>query len=388
MNIILFDPQARQKFFPLTLTRAVADFRAGILTARESWELQTGLKSYVITDDYLQKLYEPVPAGDYILIDASLAPSAELYNQIMALPKGAALQDNEGVFAGRVQLDKVPSFKDLDNIFSSRTTVNDAVRLSTPCELFQWNEKIITGHFGLVTKRRISQPIPETVNVMNAANIFIEEGAQLEYCILNATHGPIYIGKNAVIMEGSTIRGPFAMCEGAVLKMGSKVYGGTTLGPYCVGGGEMKNSILMGYSNKAHDGYLGDSVIGEWCNIGAGTSNSNLKNNAGEVRVWNYYTQDYVASGTKCGLIMGDYSRLAINTAINTGTVVGVCCNVFGEGLTPKVIPDFTWGMKGLSRYEFVKAVQDIAKWKSLKNENLDQRKIEVLRHIFEHYTD
>lgn len=161
-----------------------------------------------------------------------------------------------------------------------------------------------------------------------------------------------------------------------------------TTGPYCVGGGEIKNSILMGYSNKAHDGYLGDSVIGEWCNIGAGTSNSNIKNTASEVKVLDYYTNSYITSGTKCGLVMGDYSRTAINTSINTGTTIGVCCNVFGEGLTPKIIPDFTWGTKGLMRYDFDKAIKDIGNWKSMKNKNLDESKLKVLRHIFEHNND
>jgi len=206
--------------------------------------------------------------------------------------------------------------------------------------------------------------------------------------MLNALTGPIYIGKNAHIMEGCLIRGPFVLGDGAILKMGTRIYGATTIGPGCIVGGEIKNSVMMGYSNKAHDGYIGDSVIGEWCNMGAGTSNSNVKNSGGDVKVWNYATNDYMSTGQKCGLVMGDYSRTAINTAINTGTVIGVCCNVFGEGLTPKVIPDFTWGTKGLTTYEFDKALKDIGNWTSMKNKEVGTEQKTVLRHIFDTYKD
>jgi UDP-N-acetylglucosamine diphosphorylase / glucose-1-phosphate thymidylyltransferase / UDP-N-acetylgalactosamine diphosphorylase / glucosamine-1-phosphate N-acetyltransferase / galactosamine-1-phosphate N-acetyltransferase len=389
MDLILFDTHSRKRFFPLTLTKAFASIRAGILTVQESWQMHTGKKVFVYTDDYLKDLYEPIPPGEYLLIDATIAPSPEVYEKIMSLEPGQALGDKDGLVAGRIELRQVPSFQDhFTSLFENVQPIEDVQRMSNSSELFQWNENIIKGHFTLITKRRYTQPIPETVQVSKPANIFIEEGAHLSHAILNADNGPIYIGKNAVVMEGCLIRGPFAMCEGAVLKMGSKVYGATTIGPYCVAGGEIKNSVLMGYTNKAHDGYLGDSVIGEWCNLGAGTSNSNVKNNASEVKVWNYDSQEYVAAGMKCGLIMGDYSRTAINTAINTGTVIGVCCNVFGEGLTPKFIPDFTWGTKGSSSYEFEKAIKDISNWKRMKNGDLDEVQVNVLKHIFEHSKD
>jgi UDP-N-acetylglucosamine diphosphorylase/glucosamine-1-phosphate N-acetyltransferase len=202
--------------------------------------------------------------------------------------------------------------------------------------------------------------------------------------MLNASTGPIYIGKNAEVMEGCMIRGPFSLGEGSVLKMGSKVYGATSIGPHCIVGGEVKNSVLFGYSNKAHDGYLGDSVIGEWCNLGAGTSNSNLKNNAGEVKIWTPRGQ--VNAGHKCGLLMGDYSRSMINTSFNTGTVVGVCCNVFGSGLTPKYLPSFSWGNDGIDRYEFQRALTDIESWKKLKGKKISKKEKSILKHIFEHY--
>jgi UDP-N-acetylglucosamine diphosphorylase/glucosamine-1-phosphate N-acetyltransferase len=224
----------------------------------------------------------------------------------------------------------------------------------------------------------------EYVQFINPSRVFIEEGAKVAASILNATDGPIYIGKGATIMEGCLIRGPFVLGEGATLKMGTKIYGGTTVGPFSVAGGEIKNSIIGAFSNKAHDGYLGDSVIGEWCNLGAGTSNSNVKNNGSEVRVWNYLHDDYIKAGQKAGVIMGDYTRTAINTSINTGTVMGVCCNVFGEGFPAKVIPNFSWGLKDILRYELDKAILDVANWKKMKNKTLTPEEQGVLKHIFE----
>jgi len=205
----------------------------------------------------------------------------------------------------------------------------------------------------------------------------------IEHCILNASTGPIYIGKNAEIMEGSMIRGPFALCKNSVVKMSSKIYGGTTIGKNCVVGGEIKNSMISDYSNKSHDGYLGDSVIGEWCNLGAGTSNSNIKNTGNDVMVWDNSSNQFINAGLKCGLIMGDYSRCAINTSFNTGTVVGVCCNIFGNGLTPKHIRNFSWGF-GESIYEFEKAIKGIENWKKLKDQSITDIEIQTLKHIFE----
>ncbi len=253
-----------------------------------------------------------------------------------------------------------------------------------PWHIFLHNGAAIAEDFELVTAGRESQPIPSSVQVIGPGSIFIEEGARLQYCFLNASTGPIYIGRNAEVMEGALIRGPFACCEGATVKMGSKIYGATTLGPYCTGGGEIKNSVFFGYSNKGHDGYLGDAVIGEWCNLGAGVSASNLKNNAGEIGVWHPASQKPIAAGQKCGLLMGDYSRVAVNTAFHTGTMVGVCCNIFGEGLPPKYVPDFSWGRDGHTRYEWDKALRDIGNWKKLKNQTLTDQEILTLSHIFE----
>ncbi len=249
----------------------------------------------------------------------------------------------------------------------------------------QWNDEMIRADLKIATKERISQPVPSTVNTLQPADIFIEEGATLNYCTLNASTGPIYIGKDAEIMEGTVIRGPFALGNNSVIKMNSRIYGATTLGPFCMGGGEIKNSVLMGFSNKAHDGYLGDSVVGEWCNFGAGSTNSNVKNTAAEVKIWDMSAKKYIPVGQKCGVIMGDYSRLAINSSVNTGTMIGVSCNVFGAGLLPTIIDNFSWGVAGI-KYDFEKAVEAIINWKKLKQQEITSEQIAVLGYIFENY--
>jgi UDP-N-acetylglucosamine diphosphorylase/glucosamine-1-phosphate N-acetyltransferase len=267
-----------------------------------------------------------------------------------------------------------------------------------PWDIIRLNAAALIDDFALLTDGKTSQPIPASVQTISPENIFIEKDARISHSILNASTGPIYIGKNAEIMEGSMIRGPFALCEGAVVKMGSTIYGATTIGPYSIVGGEIKNSIIFGYSNKGHDGYLGDSVIGEWCNLGAGTSNSNLKNNASEVKVWNPGKKQFLAAGLKCGLLMGDYSRCSINTSFYTGTLVGVCCQILGGSMTPKYIPSFSWanhtaggsfdpgGQQDppFSKYRFDKAMLDIANWKRLKGHSMTDNEIQILKHIFE----
>jgi UDP-N-acetylglucosamine diphosphorylase/glucosamine-1-phosphate N-acetyltransferase len=256
--------------------------------------------------------------------------------------------------------------------------------IKAPWNIFQFNAWAVEQDFELLTNGRKSEKISDTNNVNTPENIFIEKGAHVECSYLNAANGPIYIGRDAIVMEGSLLRGPVAICDGAVVKMGTRIYEGTTIGPKCTAGGEIKNSIMFGYSNKAHDGYMGDSVIGEWCNWGAGTSNSNVKNNASNVVVWTPGGPANV--GLKCGVMMGDYSRTAINTSINTGTVIGTCVNIFGNGLTPKFIPSFSWGNDGLQRYDLEKAFNDINNWKLLKGSAITSSEKHILKHIFDHY--
>lgn len=345
MKFILDDTHVAKALYPFAATRHTADIRIGILTIREKWERLTGQEILTSRGD---------AAADALVIPANILPSSSLVDLIIK--------------EGRVP-DPLPA---------------DVQVIEHPWQIFELNNVALRNDFTLVKRNRLTEPVPETVQVMQAADIFIEPGARLSHCVLNASNGPVYIGKNAEIMEGSFIRGPFSLGEGAVVKMGSRIYGATTIGPYCVAGGEIKNSVMFGYSNKAHDGYLGDSVIGEWCNLGAGTSNSNLKNTAGEVKVWDAVSRSFMGAGLKCGLLMGDYSRAAINSSFNTGTVVGVCCNVFGSGLSSKYIPDFTWGDHTLPRYEFEKAMKDIDNWKKLKNQSLTTHEIQQLKTIFE----
>lgn len=384
MNIILFDTEARRRLFPLAVTRAVADLRMGILTIRERWEKMTGAKAFVLTDEYLQPLYETIPENNYVFVDAAVIPDKDVIQKIMNLPEGEGISDENGLIAGKNYMNSLPHAKELPGLFANISSIPAVKRLMFPWQVFQWNEEMIRLDYTIVTKGRISDDHNDSVHVTRASQIFIEDDADISYSNLNATAGPIYIGKNAVVMEGCLIRGPFALCEGAVVKMGTKIYGATTIGPYCTAGGEIKNSVMTGYSNKAHDGYLGDSVIGEWCNLGAGTSNSNVKNTGGEINVWSYYENKYLQAGMKCGVIMGDYCRTSINTSINTGTVIGVSCNVFGEGLTPKVIHDFSWGAAGKKRYEFEKALKDISNWKKMKNKTMSEPETKILKHIFE----
>lgn len=385
MAIILFDNHQRRGLYPFTLTRAVADLRFGIFYVRERWERISGQPVFVVTEPYLQALYPAIPEGEHTWVDASVLGNAELYKRILSLEKDSCIADEQGLIAGKTEQSLQTAHADLLSAFAHVGNHAAVQRLTHPWQLMQWNDAQIRTDFVLAIKNRITQPIPETVHAVQPAQIFIEEGARLSYCILNAATGPIYIGKNAEIMEGSAVRGPFVLGENSALKMNSRVYGATTLGPSCLAGGEIKNTVMMGYSNKAHDGYLGDAVIGEWCNFGAGSTNSNIKNTAGEVKVWDMGAEKYVGVGQKCGVIMGDYTRVAINSSINTGSMIGVSSNVFGAGLLPTIIPNFAWGVNG-TRYEPQKAFEAIANWKQLKGASLSHSEIVVLQYIFDHY--
>jgi UDP-N-acetylglucosamine diphosphorylase/glucosamine-1-phosphate N-acetyltransferase len=316
------------------------------------------------------------------MVHANVLPTKSIIAAIKKIQHGEFLSvKDEGGIAYKFSAKEVV---DLHKIKISKSVeYNEAIKvLQYPWQIFQLNDWAIRQDFELITAKRKSKPISKTNKVINPSQVFIEPGASVEHCILNASTGPIYIGKNATIQEGSIIRGPFALCEGSMVKMGSKIYGATTIGPYCLAGGEIKNSILFGYSNKAHDGYLGDSVIGEWCNLGAGTSNSNLKNNCGDVKYWVHADKKEISAGNKGGLLMGDYSKAAINTSFNTGTVVGICCNVFANGLTPKYIPHFTWGADGIIRYKLNNAIDDIDKWKQLKGFSITEKEKQILTDI------
>jgi UDP-N-acetylglucosamine diphosphorylase/glucosamine-1-phosphate N-acetyltransferase len=384
--IVLYDIPARAHLFPLTYTRAIASLRIGILTIKEHWELLTQEKVYVHTDNYLSGLYPTAPKQKLRWINAACLPDEALWQEILQLDEKTSLRDDKGLIAfccvpeEKFQLDKAIKTERTVRLFQNTR------RLERPWQLFEWNDLLLRTQFRLLTHNRTSAPLSPTNNILHPENVFAEEGVQMEYCTINAATGPVYLGRNVQVMEGSLIRGSLALCEQAVVKMGTKLYGATTVGPCCTVGGELKNVVLQANSNKAHDGYLGDSVIGEWCNFGAGTSGSNVKNTATPVTLYNAATKQYDVAGTKCGVIMGDYTRVAINTAINTGTYMGVCSNVFSVGLTPKKVGSFSWQGQTLDRYAFEKALKDISNWKRFKHQDLKDAEAFVLKHIFDNY--
>ena len=383
MNYILFDSDVRDTLLPFTYTKPVADIRIGILTIREKWEKRLGLTTTTITADYLEEKYPMVEMEENILINASFCPTESLVEKVKNLSKNEAIFKGEDVLAFHT----TQSQEEVD--FDTYTQIEfdeELIQIKNTSDIFTHNGKAIQQDFDLITEERTSETIPAGIQVINPKNIFIEEGAQILLSTLNGSEGPIYIGKDALIMENSSIRGPFAMCENAVVKMGAKIYKDTTIGPFSKVGGEISNAVIFGYSSKGHDGYLGNSVIGEWCNLGAGTNNSNLKNNYSEVKLWNYETERFAKTGLQfCGLIMGDHSKCAINTMFNTGTVVGVSANLFGSGFPRNFTPSFSWG--GAAGYETFQmnkvseVVTAVMKRKNLVFDAVDQK---ILDHIFE----
>lgn len=383
MNYILFDGSVRDQLLPFTYTRPVADIRVGILTIREKWELHLGFATTTVTEDHLSEKWPLVELETNILINASFLPTERLVDKIRELSENEAIFfEGEPVafFSSEAQEINFDEF--------AITTYNDEdlFQIEHTWDIFSKNQEAIRRDFKILTQDRTSQPIPEKTVAFNEAAIFIEEGAKLPLCSLNATDGPIYIGKNAEIMEGAIIRGPFALCEGATVKMGAKIYSGTTIGPYCKAGGEINNSVLFGYSNKGHDGFLGNSVVGEWCNIGADTNTSNLKNDYSPVRLWDYETESFAKTGLQfCGLMMGDHSKCGINTMFNTGTVVGVSANIFGSGFPRNFIPSFSWGgSAGMTTYKTNKAFEVAKVVMARRKLEFNEQDAAIMEHVFE----
>jgi UDP-N-acetylglucosamine diphosphorylase/glucosamine-1-phosphate N-acetyltransferase len=383
MNYILFDGPARNALLPFTFTRPVADILIGILTIRQKWEAHLGSTTTTLTEDYLTDKFPMVEMEQNVMINASFLPNTTLVDMIQNL------ESNQAIFKG----DEVIAFytneeqEEVDfDTYDILEYTDDCLTVEHTWDIFAKNDAALRTDFAFLTQDRKSQPIPKSVNVMAPENVFIEEGASLEFVTLNATTGPIYIGKNSEIMEGSVIRGPFALCEGAGVKLATKVYGATTVGPYSKIGGEVNNSVLFAYSNKGHDGFLGNSVLGEWCNIGADSNNSNLKNNYEEVKLWSYETEGFAKTGLQfCGLMMGDHSKCGINTMFNTGTVVGVSANIFGSGFPRNFVPSFSWGgAAGFTTYVTSKAFATAKLVMSRRNVEFDQKEQAILEHVFE----
>ena len=383
MNYILFDGTVRNQLLPFTYTRPVADIRIGILTIREKWEKLLGFTTTTVTEDYLSEKYPMVEMEQNIFINASFIPSENLVKIVKSLSENQAVFYDDEPIAFFTSEGQEVDFETYDIVQYSE---NDVLRVEHTWDIFSKNHEAIKRDFKLITKDRESQPIPEMTVAFNKEQIFIEEGAKLPLCSLNATEGPIYIGKYAEIMEGSMIRGPFALCDHATVKMNAKIYTGCTIGPHSKVGGELNNSVIMGYSNKGHDGFLGNAVIGEWCNLGADTNNSNLKNNYTEVRLWDYETEGFAKTGLQfCGLMMGDHSKCGINTMFNTGTVIGVSANIFGSGFPRNFIPSFSWGgSAGMTTYKTNKAFEVAKVVMARRKVEFSEEDAKILEHVFE----
>lgn len=383
MQIVIFDNKQRDKLYPFTAARAVGSLRFGMFSLQERWEFFLEQPTQILTTKNIQPFYNQSPQGDILLIDAAIIANEKIVKHILNLQQGHYLSYQKGFIAGRIFADNPINLEQVFTIgFNEVHHYNEeVVRIDSPLQLIENNSTFITQDFNNYTAAKLSKNVDASNTIIAPSNIFIEDGASITCNILNASNGPIYIGKNATIMEGCVIRGPFVLGENSVVKMGAKIYGGTTIGSNCVVGGEVKNVVMHNYSNKAHDGYLGDSIIGEWCNLGAGTSNSNIKNTASEIKLFNNATKQQVNAGKKCGVLMGHYTKVAINSSINTGSVYGISCNVFGNGLLPKSLPNFTWGTE--EKYQVNKAIEAIENWQQLKGKSMSNEEKEMLQQLY-----
>lgn len=385
MGIILFDDQFRNNLLPLSYTRPVSEFRVGILTIADKWKRYLNSEISYLTEDYLQEKYPLLISPENLLINAAICPDKDLLEAVVGIREGEALFADQLLIA--VQLNEAAAKEFNINKLTSYRRVeypNTIVRIAFPENIFSLNDIEIRKDFELLTKGRTSSSLSNT-NIILGDQIFVEEGVDAECSTFNSRSGPIYLGKESLIMEGCHIRGSFALCEGAILKMGAKIYGMTTIGPYSKAGGEINNSVIFANSAKGHEGYLGNSVLGEWCNIGADSNNSNMKNNYAEVRLWDYSNESFRRTGLQfCGLVMADHAKCAINTMFNTGTVVGVSANLFGSGFPRNFVPDFSWGgNQGFELYSLKKMFETAIKVYSRRNIDFNEVEQKILTHVF-----
>lgn len=382
MNFILFDGPYREALLPFTYTRPVADIRVGITTIREKWEWFLQATTTTVTEAYLSDKWPMVETEKNIFILGAAIPTAPLAKAVMQLQLDEAIYCEEELIAFCIAEGEEPDL----NTFKTINFSEEIVIIKNTWDIFKNNGQAIAQDFELITADAVSETLSNTNTVIGEHPVFLEEGAKVECAIFNTEKGPIYIGKNATVMEGSIIRGPFALCDYATVKMGAKIYEATTVGPHSKVGGEVGNSVIFGYSNKGHDGYLGNSVLGEWCNLGADTNTSNLKNNYAEVRLWDYETERFAKTGQQfCGLMMGDHSKSGINTMFNTGTVVGVSANIFGGGFPRNFIPSFSWGgSAGFVTYKTNKAFEVAEKVMQRRNIEFTEEDANILTEVFE----
>jgi UDP-N-acetylglucosamine diphosphorylase/glucosamine-1-phosphate N-acetyltransferase len=383
MNLVLFDdPAIRVNLLPFTYTRPVATIRTGILTIAEKWELRLKRPVSFLTEDYLTTKYPLLSTSDNLLVNGAVCPDDAFADAIRALKPGEGLQKDLVLLAFRSSEAHLNTshiqFRSYD---ASLTLIDQAWKI------FQHNGAQIRSDFAMITAGRTSAPVNDAHTIVyRPENIFIEEGVTIRAAVLNAEDGPIYLGKNSIVQEGSLIRGPFSLGESSHVNMGAKMRGDNTIGPHCKVGGEISNSVLFGYSNKAHDGFIGNTVLGEWCNLGADTNTSNLKNNYEAVKLWHHGKGGFVNTGLQfCGLMMGDHSKCGINTMFNTGTVVGVSSNIFGDGFPRNFIPSFAWGgASGFTTYQVNKAFETATKVFERRKMAFDEVEQQILRHVFE----
>lgn len=378
-NIILYDGENASNLYPLTFTKPIAELRIGILTIKEKWERYLGAKGSFLTSAYLAQKFTSTVTNDNIFILGNTLPDENVLDDVKSLSINCGISHNGSLIAFRSS-----TFKNISDLKEVKEISNPPNQINFPEQIFKQNGEELSKDYKLITAGRFSQKISHT-NQTFGEDIFVEEGAYIECSVLNAEPGPIYIGKEAKILEGNLIRGAFAMCEKSILKMGGKIYGPTTLGPRVKFCGEVNNVVVQANTNKGHAGYLGNSVVGEWCNFGAGTIASNLKNNYGEVKLWDYTQDAFRKTGTQfCGLIMGDHSKTGINTMFNTGTVIGVGCNVFGAGYPRTYIPSFSWGGRENNvTNKLSKCLEVASVMMPRRDQELTQNDIAILTHIF-----
>lgn len=382
MTIIFFDDQSRETLLPLTFTRPTADLRLGILKISEKWLHHFRGETSYFTETYLQKKFPFKSSDENLWINGSVCPNSKLVEVVKALEYESVLVKNKILIAAKTseKISDISKFQD----FKAIQFEESLTKINFPEDIFKLNDAEIRADFELITKGRTSKKLSST-NTVIGDDIFVEEGVQAECCTFNTQNGPIYLGKNSQVWEGSHIRGALALCNNAQIKMGSKIYGATTIGPESRVGGEINNAVILGYSSKGHDGFLGNSVLGEWCNIGADSNNSNLKNNYAEVKLWDYKNERFRKTGLQfCGLIMADHSKCGINTMFNTGTVVGVSANVFGTGFPRNFVADFAWGgAQGFEVYNLNKVFETVEKVFERRNRIFDPIEKEILTEIF-----
>lgn len=384
MNIVLYDhPAARQQLLPFTFTRPLGDLRIGILTIAEKWQKHLGGSVSFLTQAYLQPKFGARFTTDNLIVHGALCPDEKLVERIRGLKTGEGLYHQQTVLAYRTAEDELPE------VLGTGMTeyAGPFTLVDQPWKIFQHNAEQLRADFKLITNGRTSQPITDPhARVYNPNEIFLEAGVEIRAAVLNAEAGPIYLGRNSQVQEGALIKGPFSLGEGSVVNMGGKMRGDSTIGPHCKVGGEISNSVLWGHSNKAHDGFLGNSVLGEWCNLGADTNTSNLKNNYEPVKLWSYGQNKFISTGLQfCGLMMGDHSKCGINTMFNTGTVVGVGANIFGDGYPRNFVPSFAWGgAAGFTTFTLARSFETAARVMERRKQTLTEADKAILTTVFE----